>query len=366
MRLPTTHSILLFLLSNSALAQLNLPKLGDTTSTGATNAPTTNTAAATTTTNSGLNTVTATNTDSQATTTGTNSQITSTGTLPKLGTTTTTTSAQASDLPKLTTTSYDGIAAPPRLSGFFSYPAPSVPPTANAPYMQHSSLPDGTVFIIAGAVLGFCFFLFLLWRGLVILSLRRSMKRAKNLYGEPKGAGERKSMLPPFYQDNAHRASVIPLDPLTSSGKKKGASINPSALFFSPTAGAGMHTNPTAPNRGSAYLPAGYYDPARSMFGESDSTTALTGRPMSMADFTSDIAPKTEYRRSMVEPSASYRNSRMESPGPSPLISPQLPYGMGNDAGMSSNSLLTRSDGRSPSAYLDDLFDAPPVVPRQS
>ncbi|OCL06964.1 hypothetical protein AOQ84DRAFT_223326, partial [Glonium stellatum] len=57
-------------------------------------------------------------------------------------------------------------------------PTVIVPDTANAPFMQKSNLPDGTVFICVGAALGFMGAAILAWRGLVAWSLHRSVQRA--------------------------------------------------------------------------------------------------------------------------------------------------------------------------------------------
>src|SRR5690606_10387613 len=60
------------------------------------------------------------------------------------------------DDPAVTAIITDGPNDMPTLGGVMpNYPAPTVPPTQNAPYMQQSSLPEGTFFIAVGAILGF-------------------------------------------------------------------------------------------------------------------------------------------------------------------------------------------------------------------
>ena len=55
------------------------------------------------------------------------------------------------------------------------------------------------------------------------------------------------------------------------------------------------------------------------------------------------------------------------SPGPSPLLKPttpgtEVPYSNRHSmARLSTASLGAKSDGRAPSAYLEDLFDVPPI-----
>ena len=222
--------------------------------------------------------------------------------------------AAPSQLPDLTSsgaasTNDGGLTNAPKLAGD-DYPAPTVPPTADAPYMHRSNYPEGTVFICVGAALGFIALLILAWRGLVAWSIHRSVKRAANMQAakystttsDYSGMSERKSgrkgsgygykragsqAPPPAFYNHGH-GSTLSIDQLNghtlgvvggtagSGGGKSGARTPASArgsLFFSPTAGAGNGLNnapstttaSTAPAhnpssaRASAYLPAGYY-----------------------------------------------------------------------------------------------------------
>jgi hypothetical protein len=145
-----------------------------------------------------------------------------------------------------------------------------VPDTAAAPYMQKSSLPDGTVFICVGAALGFFGAAILAWRGLVAWSLHRSVKRAAlaQSMSDMKGAGlpGRKKGLYNVVGANSNMSldhlsaappgKSKPFATMTNTGTPpKSTSTN--SLFFSPTAG-GARPDSMA-NRSSSYLPAGYY-----------------------------------------------------------------------------------------------------------
>ena len=244
-----------------------------------------------------------------------------------------------------------------------NYPAPTVPPTADAPFMQKSSLPDGTVFICVGAALGFIGLLVLAWRGLVAWSLHRSVQRAAIAQSTKYSrVGDRRANngkpTGPYFSPGP--GSTLSLDHLTTSGKG-GARTPASAhgtLFFSPTAGTGMQT---PGNRGSSYLPAGYYAAGSSAPGGGSGMTHVGGGGIGL----SNLAPQT------------HRYSRTRSAGPSPPGSPSLPPSRGADstlgrlgtAGLTmhaSNSSLNLSappQGRAPSAYLEDLFENHPGTP---
>ncbi|KAI9859631.1 MAG: hypothetical protein M1813_006562 [Trichoglossum hirsutum] len=273
---------------------------------------------------------------------------------------TTTAATQGPPPPALTTSTSPGDGAtdlpsiPPTLptlpgQATVSYPPPSVPPTANAPYMQHSRLPEGTVFIAVGAVLGFLGLAVLAWRGLVAWSLHRSVKRA----AIQNNLADSKAMLRPpgggFYANGA--GSSLSLDHLSSSGKSpSGPRHTPnSSLFFSPTATTGSGLGQSG-NRGSGYLPAGYYAAGNAApSGGTGMTHIGGGAPVGLSTH-------------------SHGYTRARSMGPSPPGSPSLPPSRGEDARFSrgplragaSNSSLnlsTQPQERAPSAYLEDLFE---------
>ncbi|KAL8834643.1 MAG: hypothetical protein Q9170_003664 [Blastenia crenularia] len=233
-------------------------------------------------------------------------------------------------------------------------PTPTVPPTANAPYMRKSNLPEGTVFICVGAALAFIGLVVLAWRGLVAWSLHRSVRKAamaQSTQYTQLGDAKSKSKTPgtPFYSQGP--GSTLSLDRLAASSKGGSKTHTArSGLFFSPTAGAGMQN----PNRGSGYLPAGYYAAGNSAPGGGSGMTHLGGgSPMTGAG------------------AHNHRHSRARSAGPSPPGTPSLPpsrgaevaYGRPSTAGLSTQAsastlnLSTAPEGRAPSAYLEDLFE---------
>jgi hypothetical protein len=238
----------------------------------------------------------------------------------------------------------------PTLAGAYKIIPASVPPLAGAPYMQTSSLPEGTVFIAVGAILGFFAMSVLLWRALVAWSLHRSVKRAtqhtvmsdtKALFGQNSA---------PVYAKFQERDSMIDLAGSGGkSGKKSGIptmapnAASASSLFFSPTAGAAMNN---AGNRGSNYLPAGYYAAGASAPNNNQSHVSLGQGP---AISLSNLARQSQ------------GYSRARSIGPSPPESPGLYH---DEPGMHSSSTLNlnrshQSHERPPSAYLDEMFDVP-------
>jgi len=250
-----------------------------------------------------------------------------------------------------------------------NYPAPTVPPTDNAPFMQKSNLPEGTVFICVGAALGFIGFLVLAWRGLVAWSLHRSVRKAaiaqsaKYARVGKSGASSGKTKSPYFTPGPGSTLSLDQLGAMGPGGKRgpKHQSGHGS-LFFSPTAGTSMQT---PSNRGSGYLPAGYYAAGNSAPGGGSGMTHLGGGSGGIG--LSNLGPQ------------SHRYSRARSTGPSPPGSPNLPPSRGGEsahggrlstAGLTihaSNSSLNLSaapQSRAPSAYLEDLFENhPPGTP---
>lgn len=266
-------------------------------------------------------------------------------------------STDGSGPPKLTSS-----AGLPSLPGGFSYPAPSVPPTANAPFMQKSSVPEGTIFIAVGAVLGFVALVVLAWRALVAWSVNRSVKRA----ALQSYSADAKSLLGPRRKSAMYsqtRGSSISLEKLgpnhhrSVTATSKGHTPNAS-LFFSPTAGAGMHT---PMNRQSGYMPAGYYAAGNATPGGGSGMTHIGGN-------TPSLRPHSQ----------TYTRRKSE---PTPPGSPDLPPSRGQDArpnrlsnpgtstygpSTSSLNLSTQPQVRTPSAYLEDLFESHPPGTRDA
>jgi hypothetical protein len=278
--------------------------------------------------------------------TGSGSTATSTGSIPVItgGNTATTGGALPTGLPTL--------------SGAFSIVAPSVPPTANAPYMQTSNLPEGSVFIAVGAILGFFGFSVLMWRGLVAWSLHRSVKRAaqhQNMATDTKALF--RAPPAPLYK-YSDRDSTISLSGLGHKGGKKGnrpstaGAASSSSLFFSPTAGTAGAGLANSGNRGLNYLPAGYYASGAAAPGNSQSHIPMGGQGHGSVISLSNLGPQQGYSRA--------RSIDHGVPGTSPYAS---------QAGMTSSSTLNLNRGygggeeRAPSAYLDDLFDGEEPLP---
>ena len=371
MRLPaffqhaSAMTLLILVILIPYITAQNLPKLPDQSSDTASQ---TDTAAATTT--DSKNTDTAKTTDAATTTDSKNTNT------AKTTDTAATTTDKPSDkpsttkLPTMSSTSDKGsLSGLPKLDQD-NYPSPSVPPTAGAPFMHKSNLPEGTVFICVGAALGFIGFMVLAWRGFMAWSLHRSVKRvaeaqtAKYAGKDPLLGLKAKS---PYISPGP--GSTLSLDKLGASGKVPASKTHSAhnSLFFSPTAGAGMNA---AGNRGSGYLPSGYYAAGNSAPASGAGMTHIGGGARPLSHLSNQALQ------------ASRRNSR----GPSPPGSPSLPPSRGADSvlsgrlstqglvGQASNSTLNLnapSQGRAPSAYLEDLFEnhppgKPPTEERRS
>ncbi|RAL60927.1 hypothetical protein DID88_010025 [Monilinia fructigena] len=270
-----------------------------------------------------------------AATTPTTADTTATSDLPNLSSVAASESSAAAALTKTTasssTTSTGSISvitgsskstgkasstsALPTLAGAFQIPSPSVPPTSNAPFMQHSNYPEGTVFIAVGAILGAMALAVLVWRTMVAWALHRSVKRAAR---QQKPCGS-KTTLP------STASTILQVVKETTTGN---GAPSQTSLFFSPTALAGGN-NPG--NRGSGYLPAGYY---------AAGTAVPGGYP----------GDRQSINMSNLTPQGHARHPIDRSPPGSPG------HGTHSD---SSNSDLRPVDGnvRAPSAYMEDLFD---------
>ncbi|KAL9079361.1 MAG: hypothetical protein Q9157_001748 [Trypethelium eluteriae] len=383
-----TSVILLFLFALPAISQTDLPNLSTATLPG---------------TSSGSST----GSGSTPSSTGSTSAATTSGS------TTASSSASTTDASSLTVTSAPSLTSSGGAS-FFSItgsgptvagagiPTMIVPDTSRAPFMQKSSLPEGTVFICVGAILGFLGFCVLAWRGLVAWSLHRSVKRA----ALKADVAESKAMLRPpgagFYS-SVPGGSSLSLEPLGygngrgggggggSTNEKGGDRIGRpsqshtprSSLFFSPTAGAGLPGMPGA-NRNSQYLPAGYYAAGASQTAGGNSTTHLggggggggggsyntRGARNSVGHSPPESPSLPPSRGNMYSHSA--RNSRRlsgayTSPSSSTLDLSALSRGR-EPTGRPSSSTLNLGkppEGRAPSAYLEDLFENHGNGPRE-
>jgi hypothetical protein len=261
-------------------------------------------------------------------------QTTQTNTVPVItGTNTLTDGGALTGLPKLSNTPV-----------FISYPPPTVPPTANAPFMQRSSLPDGTVFIAVGAILGAFGAAVVIWRGIVACLLHRSVERAATAQHVANDKATFPAPPAPFYKYTDRESSPslgIPARGVrrTNRGPTPSATPSQTNLFFSPTAAGGSSMGG---NRDSRFLPSGFYaagSPSPAMgHGHSISLTNL--RPESRG-----------------YPAAGSRSTMRE---PSPPDSPNFGATTRRDMSSSSLNLNRPPSGRAPSAYLEDLLDENP------
>ncbi|KAG6010758.1 hypothetical protein E4U21_004146 [Claviceps maximensis] len=265
-------------------------------------------------------------------------------------------SASVTSAPQ-TDTAAAGLTGFPTLTGpgvVPTYAPASVPPTKNAPFMQQSSLPDGTVFIVVGAILGALGLALLLWRSFATLMLHRSVERAALAQHVSDDKTSFPAPPPPFYKysDQTSSMSLGGAGGATSAaaagrgvrrtnrGPTPSATPSQSNLFFSPTAGAGA-----APNRASAFLPSGFYAAGNSSPGGGHNQTNSIG----LTNLRSDaLGQYTNLSRQTVDitPPESPRHVARHEPSTSSLNDNLFP------------------GQRPPSAYLDDLLmDDPSALP---
>ncbi|KAM5434220.1 hypothetical protein MferCBS31731_006843 [Microsporum ferrugineum] len=302
-----------------------------------------------------------------ATNTDDNKKPTETIDLPPLGTTTT------EDKPSTTksSSSTTSISLPdntddqpsftlPSLTGIPQIPTAAIPPKKGAPYLQHSNVPEGTVFIGVGAGLGLIFVAVFAWRALVAWSINRSVRRAATTPLQTDAAAAT-LLNPAKRKSKAYRQSVgasMSLEKLNSgntpgnrhSALHRASQPPTSSLFFSPTAGASnLHA---AGNRGSGYLPAGYYAAS----GASPGTGAGLQHSTSSIGL-SPLGPQAQ----------GYSRTRSTGPTPpdSPALSPTMRRYEQTHPSTSSLNLTSPPQGRAPSAYLEDLFENHPSGPQR-
>lgn len=281
-----------------------------------------------------------------STTTDETSTTEATSSLPGLTTSSTKTTANGTSsdlsLPSLSTG-----------SGTYSYPAPSVPPTANAPFMQTSDLPEGTVFIAVGAILGAFGAAVLIWRAIVVCLLHRSVKRAamaQHLANDKAGFPGPGAGTAPFYKyHDDSNPSIGAVNAAAGRGVRRttrgpvpSSTPSQSNLFFSPTAPSGPNS---AGNRSSTLLPSGFY-----AAGQGVPQQHQTSHSISLTNLRPDS-------RGLGRPLA-----QGHTPPESPGLMPRSDHGRRN---MSTSSLsLNRppSQGqRAPSTYLEDLLHENPT-----
>ena len=271
-----------------------------------------------------------------------------------------------------------------------------VPWTAGAPYMQKSSLPEGTFFIAVGAVLAFFGACILLWRGMVAWSINRSVKRTalasmqlnekqprsglnwrsssgNNGYNRVSTGGKGS-----LYKD-AGAMSTVSLDNLTAAGKHK-----PQNLFFSPTMQAAQ--NRDSVHRNSGYMPSGYYaSPAASQaaggmpmttvgglapgHGHSNRYSAMSGQSGYSPPSSPGLPPQS--RGSTIAPRDTRSRDGLRAPqgrdGYSSNRNSAYLHGQPSTSSLmvGSNSVSDLAPSRAPSAYLEELMDNHGNGPRE-
>jgi hypothetical protein len=209
--------------------------------------------------------------------------------------------------------------------------------------MEKSNLPQGTVFIAVGAILGAFAVAILVWRSVVACLLHRSVRRATLAQ---QMANDKSSYAPPsapFYKYSDHASSIsLANTQAASRGARKSyrapvpSTPSQSNLFFSPTAAAGTGN---AANRESRFLPSGFY--------ASSAASPQQGHGHSIS--LTNLRPDSRGVGRALEP----------SPPDSPNLAP--PHDIGRRNLSSSTLNLNRpASGRAPSAFLEDLLDEEP------
>lgn len=260
-----------------------------------------------------------------------------------------------------TTATDDGaLTGLPTLSGVVVAFTVTVPNLSKAPFMQTSTLPDGTVFIVVAAILGFLALCVLFWRALVNWTLHRSVKRAAAIqHMDDKKELFRTPAPPAQFYGYSDRDSTLSLGGLGHKSKKSNrpntggaAGASASSLFYSPTANAlGAAVGPG--NRGSNYFPSGYYATGASAPGDGQGHVQVGGLGHGHAISLSNLRPE------------SHGYGRARSMGHSPPDSPAISAERGH---MASSSTLNLNQGygageRAPSAYLEDMIDGDNTTP---
>lgn len=264
---------------------------------------------------------------------------------------------------------------PPRLPTLSNtgvpVPTVTVPSNSNNPFMSQSKLPEGTVFIAVGAILGGVAAAVFAWHLALAFLHKRSLKKFANAnnmgYTATPLMADNKDFYGNTYGAQGYGAalaagrggSALPQDMKTtmdSSHDRSSRMIN-SGLFFSPTAevmnsavnptndsltstmgstaGVGIATNNRSTPRASVYMPAGYYSG-----NQGGAPSVMSGgrsvRHMSMSNISMNGGPY--------------------SGGGAPSIAASLKI-PGNPR-MSQVSGDHRESVRAPSAYLDDFLGA--------
>jgi len=234
--------------------------------------------------------------------------------------------------------------------------------------MNRSTLPDGTVFIAVGAILGLFGAAILIWRGVIAYLLKRSVERAAMAQHTTNDKVAASFPAPPetFYKYTDDSSPSLAAGLVTGRGQRRTTrgpipSQTPSTtnLFFSPTAAGGAGGTMNGANRQSSFLPSGFYAATSA----APSSTQGHGHSISL----SNLNPASGTNRVSHVP---VRQTPPESPELAARTTPPHGHpGRGNNFSTSSVSLNRPPSGRAPSAYLDDLLDDqpgafPPAAPQ--
>lgn len=248
----------------------------------------------------------------------------------------------------------------------FATPIPTIPSMANNPYLAQSTLPQGTVFIAVGAILGGLGLAIIGWRMASAVAFRRSIKRSEKSGPVMSSIGgtDNQTLLYPGDPSRAmqHDGVYGPAGSMSSDNFRNQSMISSSNgpgghnLFFSPTAEVmntaigntagtigGSSVTSTfggVGTRNSVYLPAGYYAPGSGNGGGGGaaSITSRTTRNFSMA-----------------------RESMYGNIGNGQTLMGQINGGTNSIrgstfGGVNGSRNFANESQRAPSAYLDDLL----------
>ncbi|KAF2652260.1 hypothetical protein K491DRAFT_605306 [Lophiostoma macrostomum CBS 122681] len=326
------------------------------------------------------------------------------------GAATTTAQPSTTDAPSSTeasstsNTADSTVTHPTDLPTFAGYGTPDmvVPDTSNAPFMQKSNLPDGTVFICVGAALGAFLAAVLIWRGMVAWSLHRSVQRA----AMAQNLADHKAMMDaPGRKRGMYNVvggnSTLSLDRLSAaptgisrpskpftSDKNTGTPPKNTSLFFSPTAGGTGGVRDSV-NRSSTYLPAGYYQTGSAQPASGSPVTHVGGHGHHLSTHSLQTPGNRMSTRSGISPplspslppsSRGYDRARPSNDNLSmynrnsvaTLGTPGTSRGLyGHEHGNVSQLSLnvpggsSVAGGRAPSTYLEDLFENHGNGPRE-
>lgn len=246
--------------------------------------------------------------------------------------------------------------------------------------MQRSNLPQGTVFIAVGAILGAFGLTVLVWRAIIACLLHRDVERAA---AAQHTANDKAASFPappaPFYKSYndsgsnpnllsnntglggaAHPTALGSSASLgkgvrrTNRGPTPSATPSHSNLFFSPTAASGVGGTQGSSNRDSRFLPSGFYAAGG---GQPSPIGARHEHSISLSNLRPD---SRGHARAVTPPeSPQYGPGRHSPSRTSPGRQSPLSNLPPQHRNVSTSTLNQPNQGRAPSAYLEDMLDDP-------